>query len=104
MTRPCTCDRVHAAAYSLDQCRPCWLYRHRSDYRELWDRTGAAAEGRAGPCRHRGEAVDVAECPSCGGTVRLKVFACAVHARCTASRAVAGLACCASCPDFEAPA
>lgn len=29
-----------------------------------------------GPCRHLGEQVGLRECPSCRGTVKLKVFAC----------------------------
>jgi hypothetical protein len=40
-------------------------------------------------------------CPSCRGHVRLKVFACVVHGECTIGKAIAGLACCACCPDYD---
>ena len=38
--RPCTCNNCNPspwAAYTLDQCRLCWLYTHEPDYRRLWD-------------------------------------------------------------------
>jgi hypothetical protein len=28
------------AAYTYDQCRPCWLYHHDAAYRALWDKPG----------------------------------------------------------------
>jgi hypothetical protein len=40
-------------------------------------------------------------CPSCRGAVRLKVFACALHGECTIARSLTGVACCATCPDYE---
>ena len=104
MNRPCTCDRCTPepwAAYTLDQCRLCWLYHHDLDYRELWDSQSPTAAA-AGPlaCRHRGSTTgETVVCPSCRGAVTLKLFACAIHGRCTQARAAAGIPCCATCVD-----
>lgn len=102
MARPCACDRCGrsaGAAYAAGDCRLCWLYHHRADYRAGWDAGASATAGRLPPCRHRGPAIEERACPSCRGAVRLKVFACAVHGRCLPIRSVPGLACCAVCPD-----
>jgi hypothetical protein len=47
-----------------------------------------------GPCMHLGEPVGWRDCPSCGGSVRLKVFACAhpAHGEATLGE-------CGQCPD-----
>ena len=97
MSRPCSCNRCTAGPYTEDQCRLCWLYRHDAAYRALWD--GPAAVVTL-PCRHLGAATGgTIQCPGCGGTVALKLFACALHDSCTIARAVPGVACCAGCPD-----
>lgn len=54
-------------------------------------------------CAHRGAETRKVECPTCGGGVSLKVFACALHGECTIAKQVDGLACCATCPDYEPP-
>jgi hypothetical protein len=99
MSRPCMCDRCSLdpfQPYTLDQCRLCWLYHHDLDYRAHW----GGAVGR-GACTHLGRATGATvACPSCRGTVALKLFTCAVHGQCTQAKAVAGIACCATCPDF----
>ncbi len=95
--RPCNCENQRPGPYTPDQCRVCWLYHHDPAYRALWN---AAAYGVAASiCRHRGEAVDLIECPSCQGRIRLNVFACDVYGRCTADRLVEGTACCKGCLD-----
>jgi hypothetical protein len=100
MTRPCTCDRCHSPIYTTDQCRLCWLYHHDPAYRAFWQ---SAACGLAPPptCKHRGEAIDLVDCPTCTGRVQLKVFACLVHGQCTTETALAALACCKQCPDYK---
>ena len=102
MTRPCTCDRctpILGAPYTSDQCRLCWLYHHAPAYRALWD---PAACGLArSPCRHRSAAIDLVECPTCQGRIRLKVFACAVHGQCTSDTALPTIGCCKRCPDYQ---
>jgi hypothetical protein len=96
MSRLCLCENQRPGAYTLDQCRLCWLYHHDRVYRSLW---------HARPCRHLGAATGATSaCPSCQGTVALKLFACALHQCCTQARPVADLACCASCSDREPPA
>lgn len=68
------------------------------------------ADGPAWPvarsaCAHLGpETGGAVECPTCAGTVRLKLMACAVHGQCTTAKRVEGVACCAGCPDYRAPA
>lgn len=36
MPRPCTCDRVSGPTWTPDQCRLCWLFHNRDDYRRKW--------------------------------------------------------------------
>ena len=57
------------------------------------------------PCTHLGEPTgQTVECQSCGGSVRLKVRACAVHGTCTEGKKVDGHACCQGCPDRKVAA
>lgn len=54
------------------------------------------------PCVHRGEPTgEIVTCPTCTGRVSLKVFACAVHQKCTPGKQVPGVACCQMCPDYS---
>ncbi len=54
------------------------------------------------PCRHLGsDTLRRVECPSCEGTVKLKVFACFVHGQCTQGGKIDGIACCAGCVDYS---
>jgi hypothetical protein len=124
MRRPCVCDRVQPGTeYSRDQCRWCWLFHHRPDYRALWsapsdgEPAGAAllAQGRrheepagagtglsARPvCRLRGEELRQAPCSSCRGSVQVKVFACVAFGECTAGRKIDAVACCSACDRYE---
>ena len=55
-----------------------------------------------GDCLHRGDETRLVGCESCGGNVQIKVFACAVRGECTAAQSLDGLACCATCEQFEA--
>lgn len=61
----------------------------------------STASMRAGVCcPHLGD--DTRErvpCRSCGGSVELKVLSCSLHGKCTVSRPVDGIQCCATCPD-----
>lgn len=87
MSRPCICDKP--------ECRLCWLYHNDSNYRTLWNSTDTPTT----VCQHRGEVITTAPCTTCKGVVHLKIFACAVHTRCTSSRPIPGTACCTACPD-----
>lgn len=51
-------------------------------------------------CRFRGKQIDSVKCPTCAGTVMLKVFSCEKHERCTIGKAIKGIQSCARCPDF----
>ncbi len=84
--RPCI---THGAAYK-DAC-PCCAGIRRE----------AGTLSRENPCRHLGaDTGGTVPCPSCRGTVRVKLFACGVHGTCTAAKSVAGHACCHTCPDY----
>lgn len=62
----------------------------------------ASADRRA-PCVHRGEETgELRDCDTCAGQVRLKVLGCDVYGACTVNQAAEGLACCATCPDYQA--
>lgn len=56
---------------------------------------------RTASCRHLGgDTGAMIECPSCAGSVRVKMFECAIHRSCTLAKPVPGVACCQGCPDF----
>jgi hypothetical protein len=113
MPRPCTCDRLPPPGepYSPQYCVRCWLWHNEPAYRAHHQGAGGprppnapggpAPAPRAAACRHRGAAVREQQCPPCGGNVRLKVFACALYRECTPATALPGLACCATCPDYD---
>jgi hypothetical protein len=51
-------------------------------------------------CSHRGEQVDEVQCLTCRGRVMAKVFACAVHGRCTMfAKPIDRIKACRSCAD-----
>jgi hypothetical protein len=53
------------------------------------------------PCRHKGKQLRTAECPGCRGTVRVKVFDCAIHDECILAGDANGQAVCMTCPDYS---
>lgn len=56
---------------------------------------------RLSACVHLGEPLGIVDCPSCCGSVRLKVFSCAAgHGSCTVIKPAPGHACCAECIDY----
>lgn len=93
---------------SAEACQTCYCRDHEADAALMALRAAAeqrwAAEAAGGmPCRHRGMVLREQPCGRCPGSVRLKVFACDKHGECTSGKAQAGLACCATCPDYEPP-
>lgn len=51
-------------------------------------------------CVHRGAVVGERECSTCDGSVKAKIFACAVHGQCTMfKRPVEGVKACRHCGD-----
>ena len=54
-----------------------------------------------GPCKHLGEYLNrTKECVACRGTVKIKLFECAIHKICSINKPV-GWHCCHSCGDYE---
>lgn len=50
-------------------------------------------------CVHRGDVVRLVVCESCGGTIKGKVNACAVHGEATTFTKEIGVRFCGTCPD-----
>lgn len=97
---------VGAAGVSAEACRTCYCRDHEADVallalRAAVERRWAAGTGGAVRCRHRGAVQREQPCSRCPGAVRLKVLACAKHGECTLTRALPGLACCATCADRD---
>lgn len=67
-----------------------------------WAGVPLDAINRSGPCIYIGERIGSVLCPSCSGRVRVKVFRCNVHGKCTFSKKADSIACC-PCPEYEAP-
>lgn len=101
------CQRDHAL--SPDTCVLCRKYTTDPDFRALMNspEVAAAVGGRktlrAGKCRHLGEQAGEVQCGKCGNGVRLKMYACAVHGKCTLGKKLDGVMCCATCPQWEPP-
>lgn len=56
---------------------------------------------RTAPCSLLGEATgETVECPTCKGSVKLKLFACECHGRCTLEKSLESVTCCRSCVDY----
>lgn len=103
-TKPGWCER-----HQCEKSRHFYeLCRRRQDYFEQFENGQSILQQvkrRFQPrelCQHRGEAVDEVECPSCRGTVKLKVFDCARHERCTLAKPIDGIGCCSNCTEFIA--
>lgn len=106
MSRPCYCENVRiGSAYTTDQCRLCWLYHHREDYRALWDSSDFGllenSNPKAAKCKYRGSHIREEECKACRGHVRIKIFACEIHQTCSIAKPIAGAHCCAECTEYE---
>ena len=98
MPRPCGHDTPDPG-----HCRVCFLHLHDGRYATLWGSPpGRAAPPPALSCVHLGGPLgETRSCPSCKGSVRVKVMACAVHGGCTPARKVEGVAFCGTCPDRD---
>ena len=56
---------------------------------------------RTEACRHRGEQVQEVDCDTCAGKVRLKVFSCSQHGKCSLStKPIEGAKSCQGCQDY----
>ena len=52
-------------------------------------------------CKHRGGVLRLEQCPSCNGTVMVKVFSCEIHKECSILPKIAGVKACRGCSDRE---
>lgn len=110
--------------YTPDQCRACWrrlnpvatkIARassrivYPSSNRSLSSTPTSRISGLRKPvetCTKLGaDTGETVECPSCRGTVQLKLYTCETYGTCTLGKAVKGVACCANgaCPGYTAP-
>jgi hypothetical protein len=64
-------------------------------------RKGKAAVKEVLDCLHRGAQVDGVKCTTCKGNVTIKVYACAVHGKCSIATDV-GVKVCLECSDRKA--
>lgn len=55
-----------------------------------------------GPCVHLGNQLRTEQCPTCSGSVKVKVFACALHGECELANKLPDVKRCGSCGDFQA--
>ena len=44
---------------------------------------------------------ELIECPSCQGTVKLKIMSCNIHNKCTLEKPLHGVQCCQLCKDYN---
>lgn len=108
---PCECERAGWCA--RHRCEKPWalveLCRRRPAWFDLWERGEGPGQTSPRPstfthrpaCVQRREVVRREACSTCAGRVELFVWSCAVHGECTVLKAVPGLACCATCGDFQ---
>ena len=52
-------------------------------------------------CIHRGELTRTKECPSCSGSVHVKIHGCDIYGECTLSVKDVGVQRCVNCPDRQ---
>ena len=99
-TSPGYCQRHHCdkpdSMHRLCQTNPRFF--------NLWEQglgPGQAHGSRNEPCRHRSEQIDEMLCESCQGQVRIKIFGCHLHDRCSLSLKLTEMPCCLSCQDYD---
>ena len=103
MEKPCQSDHGDYR----EGCAVCWKWKYDPAFQKFHggavatpDRP-AARPARTAPCVHFGAQTGEVECRTCGGKVSLKVFACAIHQRCTIGKRTEGVAgCCQGCADY----
>ena len=128
---PCQCvEPGWCARHNCYKHRAFFEYCRRSiEWFDLWERgdgprsappdqsnLGSKAAGPASPhnasvqtgapglltdCIHMGSELRREACPTCGGHVELKIFACEVHRECALSVNATGVHCCQSCAEYQ---
>jgi hypothetical protein len=65
--------------------------------------SASTATATRGTCTHLGAATgETQECRTCAGSVRIKLFECALHGQCTLYKPLCQIHCCQTCPDYAA--
>jgi hypothetical protein len=102
------CECAHPGYCQRHRCdKPDSLHRlcqTKPQIFDLWERglgPGQTRRNAQTACVHRGAQVDEVLCAGCQGHVRIKIFSCRVHDRCSLSQKLAIVACCISCADYE---
>jgi hypothetical protein len=99
--RPCKCDKtVIGEKFLLGRdCPLCWFAWNSEAHQELWDfhpKTGIVG------CLHRGDPTgEEVDCPGCNGRVRIKIYSCDLHGKCTLSKETPGVKRCSTCHDYR---
>jgi hypothetical protein len=84
------------------------LCRRRQDYFEMFEKGQSFLQQTKTrnptqiSCRHRGIVREEVDCATCNGSVRIKVFDCPLHERCTVGKRLEDTTCCLTCEDFAA--
>ena len=60
------------------------------------------ASKKAPPCIHLGDKTGTRECETCQGSVKIKLYACALHGTCTLGKRIDMLPVCSQCGDYAA--
>jgi len=83
------------------RCQGCGL-EVRTKQLPIHHRCRGKGAAREAPCRFRAAVAQATVlCSSCRGKIKLKVFGCDLHGKCTVSRKVEGMACCGVCVDYQ---
>ena len=101
-TEPGWCERhqCHKTSYLFVLCQ------RRADFFADWEAGGlrelcgeiVGPSQHLLPCQHLGAERRQVLCPTCGGSIRLKVFACELFHECVRGPSVDGLTSCVVCP------
>lgn len=59
------------------------------------------AAANAHRCVHLGGLLRTQQCPTCSGTVKVKVFACTIHGECELANKLKDVRRCGTCDDFQ---
>lgn len=51
-------------------------------------------------CSNLKEEINLIECDSCSGSVKIKIFECSIHKECTIAKQIENIKCCQTCKDF----
>jgi hypothetical protein len=108
VSRPCNCNNSDPTKpLTKGSCPLCWWWYNSEDYRLMCEgkspklKSGTNVEVKL-PCKYLGTITDkTILCDSCVGTVKLKLFECAVYSLCLPGKQVEGINSCIGCKSYE---